>query len=143
VTIINRITRREVLASSERNVERYYDKEKVIRKMLTWCVWGMAILAVLLLIIIIVIERMRFDRGIVVSSDYRKVIIAGIVVMIIGAIGTVVFFIIDIPFIIGIPIILIGIAYIVAGLVYKKEWLKWLHSYTELENRYSRSGKSK
>ena len=107
--------------------------------MIIWSVWGVVLLVIILSIIIIIVERRSIDRGIIVSSNYRKLLITGITIVLVSIIGMAVLFVLEIPVFIGTPILGMGIVFVVAGLVYRKEWIKWVHSYSELERRYSES----
>ena len=100
--------------------------------MLIWIVGGVTLLVFILAIIIIIVERRRIDEGILVSSNYRKLVVMGIIIAFCGIVGMAVLFFLKIQFFIGAPILGMGIVYMVAGLVYRKEWMKWMHSYSDL-----------
>ncbi|GAG48609.1 unnamed protein product, partial [marine sediment metagenome] len=88
-----------------------------------------------LLIVLIVVERRRMDRGIIMSSNYKRIIITGIVAVLVGIGGTVVFYFTEIPFAIGLPVLGMGIVYIVAGVIYRNEWMKWIKVYSQSQRR--------
>lgn len=99
--------------------------------MILWSVIGVVLLVLILLIILIVVERRRMDRGIIVSSSYKRIIITGIIATVVSIIGMAAFYFLEIPFPIGLPILGMGIVYIVAGIIYRNEWMKWIKVYSE------------
>jgi hypothetical protein len=103
--------------------------------MIVWSVVVVEILVLVLLIILILMERRRLDRGIIVASNYKKIIITGIVAVIISLGGMALLYFIEVPFAIGLPVLGMGIVYLVAGVVYRKEWLKWLEVYSQTQRR--------
>ena len=103
--------------------------------MILWSVIAVVLLVLALLIILIIVERKRIDRGIIVSSNYKRIIITGIVAVLVGIIGTAMFYFLEIPFAIGLPILGMGIVYIVAGVIYRKEWMKWIKVYSQTQRR--------
>jgi len=84
------------------------------------------LLVLVLGVIIVLIERKRISRGILVSSNYLKICIAGITIVILSVGAMVAFYILKIPFYIGLPLFGMGIVYLSAGLVYRHEWKKQL-----------------
>jgi len=104
--------------------------------MIIWSVIAVVLLVLILLIILIIIERRRMDRGIIVSSNYKKIILTGIVAVLVGIIGTVVLHLLEETHLaIGLPVPGMGIVYIVAGVVYRNEWIKWIKVYTQTQRR--------
>ena len=100
--------------------------------MVIWSVSGVLLLVLILSIIIILVERRRINRGIVVASNYLKILIMGIIIALVSIVGMAVLFVLQIPFFIGTPLLGMGIVYMVAGLIYRKEWMEWIKSYSEL-----------
>ena len=107
--------------------------------MIIWIVWGVVLLVIILSIIIIIVERSRIERGIMVSVNYRKLLITGMIIMLVSIAGMAVLFVLDIPVFIGTPVLGMGIVYIVAGLIYRKEWIEWIKLYGELPTSSSDS----
>ncbi len=103
--------------------------------MILWSVIAVVLLVLILLIILIIFERRRIDKGIIVSSNHKKVTIAGIIAILVGFIGMAVLFLLDIPFVIGSPVLGTGIVYIVAGIIYRSEWTKWIKVYSQTQRR--------
>ena len=104
--------------------------------MILWSVIAVVLLVLALLIILIIVERRRMDRGIIVSSHYKRIVITGIVAVLVGIIGTLVFHLVEeTHFAIGLPILGMGIVYIVAGVIYRNEWMKWIKVYSQMQRR--------
>ena len=93
-------------------------------------------LVIALIAAIIAVERKRVNDGILVSSHYSKLFIAGAAITALGIIVMVIFKLVDVPALIGLPIATMGLGYLSAGYVYRREWLRWVHSYAELERKY-------
>ncbi len=104
--------------------------------MVIWSVsGGVSLLFITLLVIIILAERRRIDRGIIVSSNYLKLIITGITTVLVSIGGMVALFFLEIPFYIGMPLLGMGVVYMGVGLIYRKEWMKWTKSYIESQRK--------
>ena len=103
--------------------------------MILWSVIAVSLLVLILLIILIIFERRRIDKGIIVSNNYKRITIAGIITVLVGIIATAVFYLLDIPFVIGLPVLGMGIVYIVAGIIYRSEWMKWIKVYSQMQRR--------
>ena len=103
--------------------------------MIAWSLGGVLFVVVVLVVVLILVERRRVNEGILISSHFRKVLIAGTVITAAGAAATVVFYFLDIPFYAGIPLLVTGLSYLFAGFVYRREWTQWVRSYMGLEDR--------
>ena len=103
--------------------------------MLIWSILGVGLLLLILITVIIIIERRRINSGIIIASNYIKLLVAGIIIMLlsIGGMVMLALFFPEIPFYIGMPLLGMGVVYIVVGLVYRKEWIKWVDSYSQSE----------
>ena len=103
--------------------------------MTAWSLGGVLIIVIVLLVVIILIERRRVHEGIVISSHYRKLLIAGAGITAAGVAAMAAFYFLDVPFYIGVPLVAIGLSYLFAGFVYRHEWTKWVRSYMGLDDR--------
>lgn len=97
--------------------------------MIVWSVIAVVVLVLVLSIIIVIMQRNRLQKGIVVSSNYLKIIITGIVTVLISIGGMVALYFSQIPFPIGLPLLGMGIVYLVAGFIYRNEWVKLTRMY--------------
>ena len=93
-------------------------------------------IVIALMAVIVVIERKRINDGIVISSHYPKIFVTGASVTVAGILAMVLFYFIEVPVLFGFPVMTMGLGYLSAGFVYRREWLKWVHSYAELERKY-------
>jgi len=74
-------------------------------------------------------ERKRKSEGVLVSSNYRRLCIMGITILIVSVGVMIAFFTLQIPFLIGLPLFATGIACLIIGLVNRHEWNKELNKW--------------
>ena len=73
-------------------------------------------------IILILQARKRMREGNPVKTDYRILYNFGKYIVPLGIIVTIVFFILQIPFYAGLPILALGLLYLVIGRINRRKW---------------------
>jgi len=73
-------------------------------------------------IVLLLQARKRMREGNLVKTDYRIVYSFGKYIVPFGIIVTIVFFILQIPFYAGLPILALGLLYLVIGRANRRKW---------------------
>ena len=94
--------------------------------MITLSISVILVLVLVLWVVIAIMERKRKSEGVLVSSNYRRLCIMGITIVIVSIGAMIAFYILQIPFLIGVPLFATGIACLIIGLVNRREWNKEL-----------------
>jgi len=73
-------------------------------------------------IVMLLQARKRMRQGNPVRTDYRILYSFGKYIVLFGIIITVVFFVLQIPFYAGLPILVLGLLYLVIGRINRRKW---------------------
>ena len=73
-------------------------------------------------VIVALVVRKREKEGRSVKADYRKFYKIGLIMTPLGVIITLVYFLFQIPFFIGLPFLALGIVYLAIGLANRDKW---------------------
>ncbi len=75
-------------------------------------------------VLIALIAWKKKKEGAFEEPNYRAFFVMGIAWVPVGIVSTIVFYVLDIPFIIGMPLLAMGILYFTIGLVNRDKWKK-------------------
>ena len=79
-------------------------------------------LVVVPVIVMLLQARKRMLEGNLVKTDYRTLYNFGKYIVLFGIIITVVFFVLQIPFYAGLPILALGLLYLIIGRANRRKW---------------------
>ena len=83
-----------------------------------------AVLAVVAGALILLLTRRQLKEGRTSETNYRVFFITGLVMLGLGVINVVLYFVMQIPFYIGLPMVIIGGVYAIIGWVHRSTWQK-------------------
>jgi len=75
-------------------------------------------------VLVALIAWKKNKEGEFVEPNYRAFFVMGIAWVPVGIVSTIVFFVLDIPFIIGMPLLAMGAVYLAIGLANRDKWKK-------------------
>ena len=82
------------------------------------------IVATLLMLLLVVVLRKRRKEGKAGETDYRAFFIMGLAFLPTGFAMIIVYFLVDIPFEVGLPLFALGLIYLIIGLANRDKWKK-------------------
>ncbi len=68
--------------------------------------------------------RQKYRDGTLGETSYRSIFVAGLVLTPLGIVALVVYFLLQIPFYIGLPLLVVGLIYLALGLAHRDSWRK-------------------
>jgi LPXTG-motif cell wall-anchored protein len=82
------------------------------------------IVVTILMLLLVVVLRKRRKEGKAGETDYRAFFIMGLAFLPTGFAMIIVYFLVDIPFEVGLPLFALGLIYLIIGLANHNKWKK-------------------
>ena len=80
------------------------------------------LVGILVTLLLIVVLRRRKRRGKAEGTDYKAFFVMGLVFLPTGLAMMIVYFFVEIPFEVGLPLFALGLMYLIVGLVNRDKW---------------------
>ena len=90
--------------------------------MISWISIGVAVLALAVGAVAILMARRQAKAGRTLETNYRTIFITGLVMLALGVIMAVVYYVLQIPFYFGLTLFVLGVVYTAVGAANRSRW---------------------